>query len=139
MNTTNSRTSKNVISSLVSVLFCMKYMAFYDMAISCGSTWTHISKYLKYTGTMLSIHSDLEWSREEEKNEKLADTNRVEFIFLSSNIQWACFSLLHFGNIYFFFIIRFLSTLNYSVPLATNATAVSKDESREFMSVFPGK
>lgn len=34
---------------------------------------------------------------------------------------------------------RFLSTLNYSVPLATNATAVSKDECREFMSVFPGK
>lgn len=33
---------------------------------------------------------------------------------------------------------RFLSTLNYSVPLATNATAVSKDECREFMSVFPG-
>lgn len=34
-------------------------------------------------------------------------------------------------------MFRFLSTLNYSVPLATNAT-VSKDECREFMSVFPG-
>lgn len=36
-----------------------------------------------------------------------------------------------------FSIFRFLSTLNYSVPLATNAT-VSKDECREFMAVFPG-
>lgn len=36
------------------------------------------------------------------------------------------------------FRFRFLSTLNYSVPLAANATAVSKDECREFMSVFPG-
>lgn len=34
-------------------------------------------------------------------------------------------------------IFRFLSTLNYSVPLAANSTAVSKDECREFMSVFP--
>lgn len=28
--------------------------------------------------------------------------------------------------------------MNHTVPLAHNATAVSKDESREFMSVFPG-
>lgn len=38
-----------------------------------------------------------------------------------------------------FSLFRFLSTLNYSMPLATNSTAVSKDECREFMSVFPGK
>lgn len=29
--------------------------------------------------------------------------------------------------------------MNHSVPLAANFTAVSKSESREFMSVFPGK
>lgn len=28
--------------------------------------------------------------------------------------------------------------MNHSVPLAANFTAVSKSESREFMSVFPG-
>lgn len=33
---------------------------------------------------------------------------------------------------------RSLSTMNHSVPLAANFTAVSKSESREFMSVFPG-
>jgi len=32
---------------------------------------------------------------------------------------------------------RSLSTVNHSVPLAANFTAVSKSESREFMSVFP--
>jgi len=32
---------------------------------------------------------------------------------------------------------RSLSTMNHSVPLAANFTAVSKSESREFMSVFP--
>jgi farnesyl diphosphate synthase len=32
---------------------------------------------------------------------------------------------------------RSLSTVNHSVPLAANFTAVSKGESREFMSVFP--
>ena len=38
-----------------------------------------------------------------------------------------------------FYYSRTLSTLNHTVPVASNATAVSKDESREFMSVFPGK
>ncbi|KAJ6641196.1 Farnesyl pyrophosphate synthase [Pseudolycoriella hygida] len=33
--------------------------------------------------------------------------------------------------------MRSLSTVNHSVPLAANFTAVSKSESREFMSVFP--
>lgn len=32
---------------------------------------------------------------------------------------------------------RTLTTLNHSVPLAARAT-ISKDESREFMAVFPG-
>lgn len=38
----------------------------------------------------------------------------------------------------FFLLSRALSTANRSAPLAANTTAVSKDESREFMSVFPG-
>lgn len=41
-------------------------------------------------------------------------------------------------NICFLHYFRTLSTLN-SVPLAANTTAVSKSESREFMSVFPGQ
>lgn len=62
--------------------------------------------------------------------------------------EWKNVSLLQFiayfaavSNLilWFAFPSRFLSTLNYSVPLAANGTAVSKDESREFMSVFPGK
>ena len=39
---------------------------------------------------------------------------------------------------YDFVIFRTLSTFNHSVPIAARATAVSKDESREFMAVFPG-
>lgn len=41
-------------------------------------------------------------------------------------------------NVNTFFVIRFLSTLNsQQLPLATRGLAVSKDQSREFMAVFP--
>lgn len=52
------------------------------------------------------------------------------------------FSPIHFRSKTDFntdFRFRFLSTMNFSVPQAANSTAVSKDECREFMSVFPGE